>query len=222
MAIVKGPAFSLLASGNLGGICYARWRGLQIARNVWTGSVPNTAKQVVIQGHLASVAGSWGSGLVQAERDAWNAYALQLTRIDRLGQPYHPSGYNTFVAYSLMRLWWGYAVLLMPPAEHRQRVPTFMSVSSSGASSLNVNLHYTTGATNVDGSEYWVAGPFNTQAYKAREHQYRYRKRKFFPSGSGQSWSQTPINKWYWLKARYLWFPGYVGNFWYKQHFHSP
>lgn len=221
MAIVKGPALSLLASGNLGDICYSRWRELQIARSSWTGTVPNTGPQVVIQGFLAAAAQAWGSTLTAAQRTMWEGYAAGLVRVDRLGGEYRPSGYNTFVAYSVQRQRWGLAIAAVPPVVKIGAVPSSYAVWSTGVDTIHADLHYTVSVYGPDGVEYWMAGPYDSPGRRALENEYRFQVARFQAAASEASWVQTPVDKWYWVKGRFLWLPGYTGNYWYDQHYHT-
>lgn len=221
MAIVKCPALSLEASGNLGAICYSRWRDRQIARGAWTGVVPNTSAQVAIQGHMSAAATAWGTYLTSAQRTAWEIYAKNVIWADRLGDKHSPSGYNCFISYSIQRQRWGLAILFDPPSTHRSEFPSSYSVWSDVPGNLHADLAYPVLNPGCDGVEYWVAGPYDSPGRRAIEPEYRFELVRLVPQASGAQWVQTPYNKWYWVKARFIWLPGYTGNYWYEQHYHT-
>lgn len=221
MAIVKGPALSLEASGNLGAICYSRWRDRQVARGTWTGTVISTPAQIVIQSFLAAAAQEWGQVLTFSDRAAWNEYARSLSWTTRLGDRYAPSGYNVFISYSVQRQRWGLAIATEPPAAHKGEMPEYFNVWSDAAGNLHTDLHYDWWDTKSDGVEYWIAGPYNSPGRRAREPEYRFKIAQLVPSFSEAEWAQSPIDKWYWVKSRFLWLPGYTGNYWERQHYHT-
>ena len=102
MAIVKGPCHSELASGNMGSVCYSRWRGRAVARDVWSGTVPNTSGQVEVQGYLAEAVLKWRTVLTLEQADAWRSYAEEHPVVDRLGDIRASTGFNRFRTSSLM------------------------------------------------------------------------------------------------------------------------
>lgn len=62
---------------------------------------PRTSRQMEVRALLAEASQAW-RGLTDAERDAWNAYALTVPRVDSLGQTIFPTGHQIFVGlYSL-------------------------------------------------------------------------------------------------------------------------
>ena len=96
MALVKAPAGGVAASGTIGGQVYARNRAGNYAR-AWAKPVnPRTARQTQVRNSFAANSVAWGL-LTQAQVDAWDAYAAQLTRFNRLGEPYTPKGRQIFV-----------------------------------------------------------------------------------------------------------------------------
>lgn len=91
MALVKAPAGGVAASGTIGGQVYARNRAGNYAR-AWAKPVnPKTPRQTFVRNAFAATSVAWGM-LTQAEIDTWDSYAAQLTRFNRLGEPYTPKG----------------------------------------------------------------------------------------------------------------------------------
>lgn len=63
---------------------------------------PRTARQMDVRALLAAGSQAW-QGLTDSERDAWNAYAATVPRLDSLGQTVFPTGHQVFVGlYSFM------------------------------------------------------------------------------------------------------------------------
>lgn len=95
MALVKAPAGGVAASGTIGGTVFARNRAGNYAR-AWAKPVnPRTARQTFVRNSFAANSVGWGM-LTQPQVDEWNAYAAQLTRFNRLGEPYTPKGRQIF------------------------------------------------------------------------------------------------------------------------------
>lgn len=96
MALVKGPAGGIAASGTIGGQVYARNRAGQYAR-AWAKPVnPNTVRQAQVRSMFGNSSTNWAL-LSDSDIEAWDAYAAQLVRINRLGEPYTPKGRQIFM-----------------------------------------------------------------------------------------------------------------------------
>lgn len=217
MAIVKGPALSIDASGNLGAICYSKWRGRSVARSAWSGTVPCTPDQVVYQNHLGTLAQYWGGTLTEDEREAWRAFGREITVKGRLGDLHHPNGYNLFISRNMNRKRWGEAILNRPIDDQKKLIWWLW------------NMHYDLPGTRIrwmhwgvpsgeypDLYEGWVAGPYNSPARRPIEPEFRYYK--FVSPGVGLiSKNQAADNKYYWMRMRLGDFAGIVSPFLYKQ-----
>ena len=175
MAVVKGPALSIAASGNLGSICYSRWRGLQIARDVWTGTVPNTAKQIVQQALLKTCAQAWGGILNEEERESWRGLAREVTFRNRFGEPVHYSGYNLFVSRNLNRLRWARGISKKPGRVLNKLIWGSIHIEPEDAGSkirfmaTNFPVGY-----QADLIEAWIAGPYTSGGRVAIEPEYKF------------------------------------------------
>jgi len=77
MAKVKGPLFSLSASGKLADtLVYMTWKGIQDVRKWLKPANPNTENQQVQRGYLTSAVAYWHSVIfVATDRIAWNLLA---------------------------------------------------------------------------------------------------------------------------------------------------
>jgi len=204
MAVVKAPALSLDASGNLGAICYSSWRGLNVARGVWTGTDPNTAKQQAMRAKTKAVVKAWGGTLTEAEREAWRAAALSERRMSRVKTVYTPTGYQFYVQLNIQRKRLGSAIMTLPPAAI---VPyTWTEVVSSYDNLLfQVDLKFlkelNAGAANVS-AEVWRAGPFDSGGRHAINGEYRFLK--FIKPIVQSTDIPAVLNKYYWYKARVM------------------
>jgi len=217
MAVVKAPALSLDASGNLGGICYSKWRSLNVARSPWTGTVPNTTAQQTIQGYLTAVSQTWSGGLSEAERQSWRNVARGLVRISRGMTKYVPSGYQYFVEVNMVRARLTQPLLKTPHT----------GFPESGFE--EVSLQWATGELkviilieNVFKSpvtqfyvEVWRAGPFENGGRHAIAGEYRFLK--FWPSLVDGDDNTVLQLKYYWYKVRWVWEFGVSGNWFERQ-----
>ena len=175
MAVVKGPALSIAASGNLGAICYTRWRELQIARAVWTGTVPNTTKQIGQQQKVKDCAQYWGGTLTESERESWREYAREVTFPNRFGERVHYTGYVLFMSRNLNRLRWAYEMLKKP-----MKVGKFINWSDVYIQSEVAGYRIRFQATGYNSGEApdlleaWIAGPYSSGGRVAIEPEYRF------------------------------------------------
>lgn len=162
MAVVKAPALSIDASGNVGGICYSKWRGMNIARGTWKGTVPNTTKQQIIQGYMTTVSQAWSITLSQAERDVWNLVASSLIRKSRGMVEYVPKGYQYFVELNIQRQRHAQPILHLPPSYQMIEAVEGFTVGWDGLF-LAVRTEWTImhGAPADEFYEVWRAGPYS-------------------------------------------------------------
>jgi hypothetical protein len=97
MAQIKFGSGIAGMSGKAGGVVYSRGRSGAIARN-WVKPVnPRSSRQVAQRSILTAASGSW-SVLTDAQKQAWNDYAAGFTLLNRLGEPYTPSGRQMYVS----------------------------------------------------------------------------------------------------------------------------
>lgn len=217
MAIVKGPALSIQASGNLGPICFSRWRGLAIARDVWTGTVPNTTKQVIQQGYLTTAAQAWGGTLTAAERQTWNDRAETILWRDRMGDQYIPTGYQLFMKWNVRRLVMTLTIMKdAPMLQEWVYVYKLFATPYPGEPAVRMWLRPgDTGLVQSYGIEYWKAGPYDSGGRNPIEGEWRFLVLKVPPAYYKDS--DVIVDKFYWYRARAVAEFGDVQNWFYKQ-----
>lgn len=217
MAIVKAPALSLDASGNLGGICYSKWRGLAIARDVWTGTVPNTSKQVVQQGYMTLVSQAWGGTLDSDERQTWVDRAKTIVWSDRLGSPYIPSGYQLYMKWNIRRLCMGLSIMKIAPVQQEWVYVQELNLLVQEPYKIEIRLFEKVGSSIVQsyGVEYYKAGPYNSGGRKPIEGEWLLLSQKIPPA----KYNDTAVitGKWYWYKGRAISKFGDVQNWFTEQ-----
>lgn len=92
------------ASGSIGGCTYSRNRYGAYIRNRSVPVNPSSVEQQAVRSALATIAQAWSSELTAAQRDAWDAYAAAVPRVDALGQSQFVLGINWYVAINVLRL----------------------------------------------------------------------------------------------------------------------
>ncbi len=95
MAVLKGPLFSLDASGSIGGaVVYSKWKGRNYARRHAVPANPNSAGQRSMRAMMQFLTQIW-DGLTAGQKVDWETRAA-VTNI---------SPFNAFVSYNMTR--WG-------------------------------------------------------------------------------------------------------------------
>jgi len=91
MAKVKGPLFSLSASGQIAKtLVYGDWKGIDVVRKYVIPANPNSAGQQTQRGYFAAAVEDWHTdGFTAIDVAAWNLYAL--------AQKVAASGFNMLV-----------------------------------------------------------------------------------------------------------------------------
>ena len=96
MAKVKGPLFSLSASGQIAKtLVYGDWKGIDVVRKYVIPANPNTAAQQQQRGYFGNAVEDWHTdGFTAVDVVAWNLYAL--------AQKVAASGFNMLVKLKII------------------------------------------------------------------------------------------------------------------------
>lgn len=103
MALVVLPEGTQI-SGSIGGTTYSHNRYGAYRRSRSVPVNPNTDKQVGIRNIVRALTIIWQSTLTQAQRDAWDVYAANVTWKNRLGKDVHLTGMNHYVRSNTPRV----------------------------------------------------------------------------------------------------------------------
>lgn len=96
MGLIKFGGGVAGISGKIGGTVYARNKSGAYARN-WTKPVnPGSVPQSDARANLAAAVAGWATR-TNEQQLAWNAYAAGMTRLNRLGESYVPSGRQIYI-----------------------------------------------------------------------------------------------------------------------------
>jgi hypothetical protein len=212
MAIVKAPALSLEASGNLGSINYTRHRGKAVARAVVTRVDPNTTLQQTRRAAFGTIATAWSGILSDAQRSAWAAYALEFKFIDRLGQPFTPNGYQIYMRTNLYLVTTGQSSIDDPPILNQDENADRIYLNWRPVIPIMDIWLYNSSGTTVqsEGIQVWRTETYLPVGRRPIEPDWRFLANQM-PSGRVQDNTVT-TSKRYWYRARTISKAGIVGN----------
>lgn len=91
-------------SGKQGGIVWSHNASGPYVRNRAIPVNPNTSRQIAVRVSVRNLGIRWSIVLTQAERDAWDVYAANVSWLNRLGQTITLTGLNHFVRSNTPRL----------------------------------------------------------------------------------------------------------------------
>jgi len=212
MAIVKGPALSIDASGNVGNMCYAKWRGLQIARAAWSGGKTPTSLQTAQKNRVVAACAAWSGTLTEEERQSWRDAASGQLRMSRVKTPYIPSGYQYFIGLSVQLLRQGLSIITLPPRAMESFIFTSITAfQDSGIDRVRTRFEGRVPSypTTIQGED-WMAGPFTAGGYHPQDYDYRFQE--FRTISSGNAYTGLGYGNYYWWKMRWIDNKGRVGN----------
>ena len=212
MAIVKGPALSIDASGNVGSICFAKWRGLQIARAAWSGTPTPTGLQTAQKNRVVTACAAWSGTLTEAERQSWRAAAAGQIRMSRLQTPYIPTGYQYFVGLSVQLLRQALSIITLPPVAMESFLFTYITAfQETGVDSVRTRFEgrFPDRPDTIQGED-WMAGPFVNGGYTPQDYDYRFQE--FRGIAAGNLYTSLGHSVYYWWKMRWIDESGRVGN----------
>jgi hypothetical protein len=96
MALFKSATMTQ-ASGSVGGLTYTRSNQGMIMRSRGMPTNPNTPRQICARNALRNASIQWKEELTDAQRAAWELYALNVTLTNRLGDAINVSGQNMYI-----------------------------------------------------------------------------------------------------------------------------
>lgn len=102
-------------SGKQGGIVWSHNKGGPYVRNRSIPTNPNTDRQTAVRNAVRSIAIAWDLTLTQAQRDAWETYAANVSWTNRLGQAIKLTGLNHFIRSNTPRVAGGIARVDVAP-----------------------------------------------------------------------------------------------------------
>lgn len=91
-------------SGSIGGTVFSHNSSGAYIRNRSVPVNPNTDRQVAVRNAVRSITIAWANTLTQAQRDAWDVYAANVSWLNALGQSIHLTGLNHFIRSNTPRV----------------------------------------------------------------------------------------------------------------------
>lgn len=212
MAVVKFPALSFEASGNVGDINYTTWRGRAVVRATFTFSDPNTSAQQQVRAKLTTLSQAWGQTLTAAERETWHERAAVERFPDRFGELRNPTGYNLFIKWNMILLQIGVGMNKSALAGILNTRPSELSVQDKVTNGrITVNLKSFANITpDAIARAYYLAGPYDSQGRRPIKPEYRFAG---FSTGAGAfQINGLTLTKWYWAKGYAILASGQTSN----------
>lgn len=133
------------ASGSLAGCCFSRNRGGPYMRARTTPVNPNTTQQQFVRSLMSQLASIWSGILTEAERSAWETYALNVPLPDTFGDPRNVGGIGMFMRCNIARLNAGDATLVRlddAPTLYNLGEYTAPALDSASASADTVDVSF--------------------------------------------------------------------------------
>lgn len=115
MALVKYGEMIADLRGKINGTVHSRNRAGAYMRNLVIPTNPQTAAQMAVRSRLGGNSSAW-RGLTQAQRDAWNAAAVNFPSINVFGDSRILSGNSLYIGLNNNLANAGAAGILVPPA----------------------------------------------------------------------------------------------------------
>lgn len=103
------------ASGSIRGVVASHNRGGQYFRGRTIPVNPNTAQQQAVRSAMSILSPYWGSTLSEAQREAWDNYALQTPISNSLGDPINAGGLGMFIRGNVPRINAGMSIVADAP-----------------------------------------------------------------------------------------------------------
>lgn len=137
------------ARGSIGGVTYTRNRAGLVARGRVKPIDPNSADQIAARSRFADLAANF-KGLTDAQKAAWDNYALLHPYFNKLGEPVRLTANAMYLAYNAPRAVVGLgslanASVASGPSSLDNHIGVYTVDASSGPASIEVT--WTTGVT---------------------------------------------------------------------------
>ena len=150
----RGPLGQGAASGAFGALVASHNSGGQYLRARTTPTNPNTSFQNEVRNAISSLAPQWSSVLTTEERDAWEVYATNVSRTNRLGDSIHLSGIAEFIRSNTSRVQAGLTVQTAAPVTFDTgSVPLLSFDAAAGGSTGTLTFVSSLASVGATGSQ---------------------------------------------------------------------
>lgn len=206
MPVVKGPFMSTDARGSAFGLTASFTRGGIIMKKK---SRPSTKYEPFlnrVRAILGYLSRQWGE-LTDAQRNSWDAWAIDHPGTDKFGDPFIMSGFNAFIMlnHHAVRFGGGAGMNVLPPEDPPPTSILGLTASTGAGDAGDVDLVWTeTGAGIAD--DFWeiqVAGPFQSKGRKSVESRFAF---KATTAGNVLLLTVAGLDEgmYYWFRVRYV------------------
>lgn len=172
MAKITFSAVVGQARGSQGATTFSRNRGGAYTRSRVAPLNPRTARQTEIRNRMSAVAAAWRA-LTDAQRAAWTALGVNMTRTDSLGTSYQLTGSQAYAANNLVRNQLGQASVTAAPALDAAPDVTAGASTASGATGA-VIANWTGNGTATQKIAVYATAPFSAGKSFVKDSQYKF------------------------------------------------
>jgi len=146
--------FVTMASGSMGGMTASRNRFGRYLRARVNPVNPGTDRQTSVRNNLATLSIRWKQTLTDAQRSAWETYAVNTPVVDNLGASQTLTGLNWYVACNSLRLQASLAIVDDGPTEFglAQLSPVSAAITASDDTAAITFVNTDQWATEVGGA----------------------------------------------------------------------
>lgn len=137
------------ASGSIGGTTYSHNRYGMYVRSRTTPVNPSSGRQQSVRNIFSQLTDHWNQQLTAAERTAWNLYASNVTKKDKMGQDINITGFNHFIRSNSVVLLAGNSIIEPGPTTFSLAETDESIVATISEASQQISLAFD---TNLD----WV------------------------------------------------------------------
>ena len=130
MAIIVPGAVVGGISGTIGGVNFVNARGSKVARKIPSTVSSTSLKSDIRRAIFSNLQKSWANRTA-AEKQAWETFAANLPRANRLGQKRAISGYAQFMQTNTLRSLTDQDALTTPETPPLMAIPTSFTLTSS-------------------------------------------------------------------------------------------
>jgi hypothetical protein len=136
------------ASGSYASNTFSHNRGGQYIRQRSIPVNSNTIQQQAVRNAMRTLSTRWNSTLTQAQRDAWNTYALNVLIADSLGEPRNVGGLGMYNRSNTPRIQAGKAIV--------DAAPTVFDLGTLTAPTIAANTPPTTISLAFTNTDAWA------------------------------------------------------------------
>ena len=146
---IQFGAIVVAGAGKAGGTIIQRGRTGQVLRNLTKPVTRRNPSAVAPRNFLSVLSAQWRI-INAADRSAWASFGDTLTRYNKFGVGYTPTGYQTFIEFNYNVLFWGFGELLESPETLQPVVANDNFALAFGAGSTSLNLTWFNAANDVN------------------------------------------------------------------------